>query len=153
MTNSKELRTWRRVQLTLVREKAEQPYAAKGPEASAALIRRVIGSDPRELVVALYLDTSLKTIAVHIVSIGTLSTSLVHPREVFGPAVMLAAASLILAHNHPAGDPKPSQEDMQVTERMDQAGKLLGIPLLDHLVIGETTFYSFAEGATRPLPP
>jgi len=79
------------------------------------------------------------------ISVGTLTTSLVHPREVFRPAVREAAAALICAHNHPSGDPEPSAEDLEVTRRLLQAGKLLGIPLLDHVVIGDGRFVSLRE--------
>jgi DNA repair protein RadC len=79
------------------------------------------------------------------VSIGSLQSSIVHPREVFRSAVRVAAAAIIVAHNHPSGDPQPSCEDRAVTTRLQEAGALLGIQLLDHLVLGESSFYSFAE--------
>ena len=85
------------------------------------------------------------------VSEGSLSASIVHPREVFLPAVRASAAAILVAHNHPSGDPRPSPEDREVTRRLAEAGELLGIRLLDHLIVGETTYWSFAdEGALRP---
>jgi DNA repair protein RadC len=76
----------------------------------------------------------------------------VHPREVFGPALALAATAIVIAHNHPSGDPTPSAEDRRVTERLRAAGELLGIELLDHLVIGDERVYSFASEAFERLP-
>jgi DNA repair protein RadC len=79
------------------------------------------------------------------ISSGTLTTSLVHPREVFRPAVREGAAAILCAHNHPSGDPEPSAEDLEVTRRLLRAGKTLGIPLLDHIVIGEGRFVSLRD--------
>ena len=89
----------------------------------------------KEHFVAFYLDTQGRVIERQIISIGTLNSSLVHPREVFEPAVALHAASIIVAHNHPSGSLEPSQEDRDVTRRLTQAGTILGIPLLDHVVV------------------
>jgi DNA repair protein RadC len=87
--------------------------------------------------VAVLLDTKGQVIGVTTISIGDLSSALVHPREVFKPAVLANAASVLLAHNHPSGDPTPSSEDVSVTRRLAEAGALLGIDVLDHVVIGE----------------
>lgn len=85
---------------------------------------------------------------IELVSLGTLGASLVHPREVFRMAVMNAAASLILVHNHPSGDPAPSDEDLRITKRLIDAGKIIGIEILDHVVVGHGTdgYKSFKEG-------
>lgn len=91
----------------------------------------------RENFVVLLLDTKNKVIGINTVSIGTLNSSLVHPREVFKPAILASAAALILAHNHPSGDPKPSREDIEVTKRLIEAGGLLGIQVLDHIIVGD----------------
>jgi DNA repair protein RadC len=79
------------------------------------------------------------------VSAGTLTSSLVHPREVFGPAIRENAAALIVVHNHPSGDPEPSAEDLAVTRRLAQAGRILGVPLLDHVVVGDEGYVSIRE--------
>ncbi len=79
------------------------------------------------------------------VSQGTLNASLVHPREVFRSAVREAAAALVLVHNHPSGDPTPSREDLEITDRLVEAGGVLGIRVLDHVVIADGRFYSFRE--------
>src|SRR5574338_15618 len=93
-----------------------------------------IREDAREHFVALYLDGRHRPIAHQVVSVGTASASLVHPREVFQPAVLIGACALLVAHNHPSGDPTPSAEDREITRRLVDAGALLGIPLLDSLV-------------------
>jgi DNA repair protein RadC len=141
--------------LTLVREKTEKPYR-EGPLRDAGqvagLIRSFIGDDPREHFVAVYLDGRHKVVAVHDVSVGTCNGAPVHPREVFLPAVHLGAEALVVAHNHPSGDPTPSIEDRQVTERLKRAGELLGIQVLDHVVLGEARYYSFADESYHGMP-
>ena len=99
----------------------------------------------KEHFVALYLNVRNCLIHRELISVGTLSESLVHPREVFSPALEHSAASLIVAHNHPSGDPEPSPEDRQVTRRLARAGELLGIPLMDHLVVAARGTVSFKE--------
>lgn len=93
----------------------------------------------------LYLDSQNRVLSERRVTVGLLNSSLVHPREVFAPAISRAAASLILAHNHPSGDPDPSPEDLDVTVQMVESGRLLGIPVRDHIVLGDTTFVSLLE--------
>lgn len=87
------------------------------------------------------MDTKNQPIAINVVSVGTLSSSLVHPREVFKPAILSNSASIILSHNHPSGDCTPSSEDISVTARIKESGKLLGIELLDHIIIGDMDGY------------
>ena len=109
-------------------------------------MRRAVTDHAREHFVALYLDGRHRPVAHQIVSVGTATASLVHPREVFQPAVLLGACALIVARNHPSGDPSPSVEDRDVTKRLAQAGKLLGITLLDSIVwTHEGTFASLRE--------
>ena len=79
------------------------------------------------------------------VSVGTLTNTLVHPREVYEPAIRCGAAHIILAHNHPSGDPMPSAEDHRLTRVLKEAGNLLGIPVTDHVILGGNEFFSFAE--------
>ena len=93
----------------------------------------------------LLLDTRNRAIGINTVSIGNLNASVVHPREVMKPAILSNAASLILCHNHPSGDADPSQEDIAMTQRLKQVGEMLGIPVLDHLVLGEPGFASMKE--------
>jgi DNA repair protein RadC len=93
----------------------------------------------------LLLDGRHRVLGEEVVSLGTLTASLVHPREVFRPAIRASAAALILVHNHPSGDPEPSPEDRTVTERLARAGELLGVPVLDHVVVAERGFRSLRE--------
>jgi DNA repair protein RadC len=94
---------------------------------------------------ALYLDTRRFLIAAETVSVGTLDSSLVHPREVYRPALLHAASAVLVAHNHPSGDPEPSAEDLALTRRLDKAARLLGLSLLDHLVVARRGFVSLRE--------
>jgi DNA repair protein RadC len=82
---------------------------------------------------------------VETVSVGTLSSSLVHPREVFTPAISRGAAAVVAVHNHPSGDSSPSAEDREATRRLQRAGEVLGIPLADHVIVSESSFFSFRE--------
>jgi len=95
--------------------------------------------------VGFYLNSRNQVLRREIISIGSLNASIVHPREVFIPALAVSAASLILAHNHPSGDPSPSEEDLAITRRIAESGRLLGIELLDHVVVAREAYTSFKE--------
>lgn len=97
-------------------------------------------SSKKEHVVAFYLDTQQNLIERRIISVGTLDTSLLYPREVFEPALQLSAAGVVLAHNHPSGSLEPSDEDIAITKRVADAGDLLGITLVDHIIVSEKEF-------------
>lgn len=147
-------RSWRRVRLTLVREQAEQPYQqpriVRSGQDVAALVREFLANDPRERFAVVYLDGQHRPIAIHDAHVGTANSTECHPREVFGPGLQLAAVAVVVAHNHPSGDPTPSTSDHGVTKRLTEAGELLGIQMLDHLVIGTERFYSFASQGYYP---
>ena len=115
------------------------------PQAVAAALTAVLRDEPSEVFAILCLSTIHRVIAYHEVSRGTLDCTLVHPREVFKAALLANAAAIILAHNHPSGDPTPSPEDTDVTTRLRTAGTLLGVEVLDHVVIGENRYVSFRE--------
>ncbi len=102
---------------------------------------------------AFYLDTQNRVILERRVTVGLLNSSLVHPREVFAPAIAHAAASVVLAHNHPSGDPDPSPEDLEVTWQLIESGRLLGIPVRDHVVIGDGRYISLLERGLVPAAP
>lgn len=130
--------------VALVRE-GEQSVSSKRlttPEEVAAMVRQYLHDPDREVVVALMLSTKQEIIGINTVSIGILDQSLVHPREVFKPALLMNAAAIILAHNHPSADTTPSVEDRTVSLRIAEAGKVLGVELLDHLIIGPKSFTS-----------
>src|SRR5581483_1406557 len=99
----------------------------------------------REMFVALLLDGKNHVLGFNVVSVGSLTAALVHPREVFKPAILGNAAALILVHNHPSGDPEPSVEDRAITSRLKEVGELVGIRVLDHIVIGDDRYTSFAD--------
>jgi DNA repair protein RadC len=109
------------------------------------VLREYLADTDREVFAVLYLDRKNGVIGLNTVSIGSLTASVVHPREVFKPAILSNASSVILTHNHPSRDPLPSQEDRALTVRLFQAGKLLGIDVLDHIIIGEEKYFSFAD--------
>jgi DNA repair protein RadC len=91
------------------------------------------------------LDSKNRCLREETVALGSLNQSIVHPREVFRPAIREAAASVIFVHNHPSGDPSPSEEDTRLTQRLVEAGRLLGIGVLDHIIVGEGRYFSFFD--------
>lgn len=105
----------------------------------------------KEHFISVTLDASHKPIKVHLVSIGILNKTLVHPREIFRTAIVDGAAAVIIVHNHPSGLVEPSAEDRDVTRRLADSGKLLGIPVIDHLIISKDAHYSFAESCETCL--
>ena len=104
-----------------------------------------IRDNKKEHFVIFFLDARNQEIKREIISVGSLNVNLVHPREVFEPAVRHLAAQVIIAHNHPAGDPSPSQEDSEITKQLVDAGKLLGIEVKDHVIVSKTSHFSFKE--------
>ncbi len=138
---------------TVVRE-IELRFTGKGraicaplcnPNDAARFFRSVVARDVRENLLAVYLDGRRRAIGWRVVSIGTATTCLVHPRETFQPAVCLGASSIIVGHNHPSGDPQPSSEDISITKRLAHAGAILGIRLCDHIVFSCGAFVSLRE--------
>lgn len=99
----------------------------------------------QEHFIVLTLRTNHEVIRRHVVTKGLLNRALVHPREVFYPAIKDNAAAIIVAHNHPSGNTEPSREDVEVTARLRSAGEILGIPVLDHVIVGRRGYYSFLE--------
>ncbi len=119
------------------------PPILDAPERVAEQIPFSVKAAKKENFLAFYLNSRNQLILSETVSIGTLSASLVHPREVFAPAISHSSAALIVAHNHPSGDCSPSPEDKTATRRLKESGELLGIPLLDHLIVSKKGFFSF----------
>jgi DNA repair protein RadC len=129
-------------------------FAMAGPEQRATIkspadVAGILMEDMRYLNTehfkVVLLNTKNSVLAVETISVGGLNSSIVHPREVFKPAIKRSCASVILAHNHPSGDPSPSNEDINVTRRLYEAGNILGIEVLDHIIIGDWKFLSFKE--------
>ncbi|MDN5347386.1 MAG: repair protein RadC [Clostridia bacterium] len=135
------------VRLSMVRER-EAKFAVnevRSPGDAARLAKEFLAGADREYFIVLCLDTKNRVNAINTVSVGTLNSSLVHPREVFKAAILANAAAVVVAHNHPSGDPEPSREDVEVTRRLVEAGKIMGIEVLDHIVIGDENYTSFKQ--------
>ena len=115
------------------------------PADSAAVFMTMLQDEATEVFAILCLSTKHRVLAYHEVSRGCLDSTLVHPREVFKAAILANAASVVLAHNHPSGDPTPSPDDMTLTRRLVDAGRLIGVDVLDHIVIGDGRYVSFRE--------
>ncbi len=103
----------------------------------------------KEHLYALLLDSKHKIISSELISVGTLTKSFAHPREVFAPAIKAAAHSIVLVHNHPSGDPKPSSDDLKITRQLTKAGSVLGIKILDHIIIGENRYWSYVDAGVK----
>lgn len=135
------------LRISVVREAPPLTEPLRSPKTAAEAVRRFIPQDdPREHFVELVLDTRNRTVGMFPIGIGSLNGSLVHPREVFIIAVRELAAALIVGHNHPSGDTSPSREDAELTRKLLESGKVLGIELLDHIIVGEDgDYFSFKE--------
>jgi len=122
-------------------ETAKKPLV-KTPEDVASLVKSRLKGKKREHFLALLLDTRNQLIKVSEISVGSLDTSVVHPREVFKEAISASAASVIFVHNHPSGDPTASEDDIKLTKRLAEAGEVVGIDVLDHIIIGDKNYLS-----------
>ena len=140
------------VRIKLVRESAGlycNNYISSPEDAAeiAAKFFEDMATD-REVFAVMLLDTKNHVIGINVVSVGSLTASVVHPREVFKAACLANATNIILTHNHPSGDPAPSKEDISITSRLVQAGRLMDIPVLDHIIIGDNTGRSMSFKAS-----
>ena len=137
----------------MVKEKTLQygvgpKQSISSPDEAAQLVQAYLGNPDRENLVVVCVNSKNMPIAINTVSIGSLNSSVVHPREVFKIAILANAAGIIVAHNHPSGDTTPSKEDRSITETLNQAGQILGIAVLDHVIVGNDendAYYSFKE--------
>jgi len=127
---------------------AQKPAVGSVVKSSADLfgyLREKFHGAGRETFIAVLLDTKLRILREVEISIGSLSEAVVHPREVFRPAVRDGACKIIFVHNHPSGDPEPSEQDRALTARLCEVGAVMGIDVLDHMIVGRDTYYSFVE--------
>lgn len=136
--------------VVLVKEKVgkyEIPRKIGSPEDAYKAITEItsIEEEAQEVFGILILNTKNKIVAVHEISRGTLNSSMVHPREVFKPAVLHNAAGIVCFHNHPSGDTEPSKEDIEITERLVGAGAIMGIVVMDHIIVGDGGYTSLKE--------
>ncbi len=115
------------------------------PEDIFSTLKAKIGDKEKEYFVLICLNARNHILSIETISIGTLDSSLAHPREIFLPAIKDSAAAIILAHNHPSGDPAPSKNDKKLTQRLCEAGKILGIKVADHIIVTEENFLSFVK--------
>lgn len=136
------------VSLRLVKKSSLLLYkdcAIRSPEDGYNLFKQFLGELDREYFVVMCLDVKNQPTAINICHILSLNASIVHPREVMKTAILSNSASIIVCHNHPSGRPEPSPEDIEVTKRLAEAGEIIGIELLDHLVVGDDSFVSLKE--------
>ena len=133
------------VKIQLVREsKPVKEYQIRNSRDVYELVKPELETLDREVFLVISLNTKNKVLGLNMVSMGSVSSSPVHPREVFKSAILLNASCIILAHNHPSGDTTPSKDDKVITQRLSEAGKLLGIQVLDHVIVGNK-FFSLME--------
>lgn len=129
----------------LARAAFEERPVIRSPHDAAGLLMEELRFLNKEHFVCLFLNTKNHVIGQETVSVGSLNATVVHPREVYRSAIQRSSASIICAHNHPSGDPTPSSEDIDLTSRLAEAGRIVGIELLDHLIIGDRKFVSLKE--------
>lgn len=136
----------------LARLQARDQAPARGPSDAAAMFRAVFAKHPeQETFAAAYMDARQRTLKITRISLGTLDRVDVHPREIFRDACRIAAHSILIAHNHPSGNITPSPADIELTSRLCEGGRLLGIPIVDHLILNSCgDFYSFAADHRMP---
>ena len=120
----------------------EQKPTVKSPEDAIRSVKSQLKGKKKEHFLVLSLDTRGHLIETHPISVGSLDTSIVHPREVFKEAISSSAASVILAHNHPSGDPTPSEDDIRITKRLVEVGEIMGIEVLDHIIVCDKDYLS-----------
>lgn len=149
-TNNEEKQRMRRLNVVSLQLIKEQTFMYEKnkimcPDDVGELAKRFIGDKDREHLILICLDTKNKITAIHTISIGNLNSAIVSPREVFKVAILSNSASIILAHNHPSGDPTPSKEDISVTKRIKEVSELLSIDLLDHVIVTSDNHYSMKE--------
>lgn len=115
------------------------------PEDAASILLPILSYENQEKFLTILLNSKNNVLGIKLISKGSLNSSVVHPREVFYEAIINHSASIICAHNHPSGDPTPSKEDLNLTSTLAEAGKFIGIPVTDHIVIGGSAYFSFKE--------
>ena len=128
----------------------DERYAIRSPEDAVQLVMEEMRFLQQEHFVCMFLNTKNRVIEKKCIFIGSLNSSVVHPREIFREAIRCSAAGVICVHNHPSGDPTPSQEDLEITKRLYNAGEMIGIDLIDHLIIGDQLYYSMREKGLIP---
>ncbi len=126
------------------KEKLETKTLLNSPKEIFDFLKEKIGKEKKECFMSLYFDTK-NNLIIDEISVGILNASLIHPREVFNKAILNNASHIVIAHNHPSGDPTPSQDDITTTKRLIEAGKIIGISIVDHIIVSRDNYYSFRE--------
>ena len=139
------LKLFQAVSQRYAKEKIFRKTPLDSPRAVVDYLKEKLGREKKEFFVILSLDSRNNLIKTSDVSVGILDANLVHPREAFKEAILASAAHVILAHNHPSGDPESSEDDLEITKRLVESGKILGIEVIDHIIITKTGFISFKE--------
>ena len=132
----------------IVSRGARERVQITSPRAVAEILMPLYGNRPVEQFGIVLLDTKHRVLRTTVLSVGTLDASIVHPREIFREATAGGAAAIVLFHNHPSGDPEPSRDDTRLTERLIAAGVVMGIDVVDHIILGDTRYFSFREKGT-----
>jgi len=145
----KKIRTLKAIYQDTEVKEGESGYLALGETFTSSLgvftALRFLSLESKEHFIAIHLDIKNKVLCLDEVSVGSLNASIVHPREVYKSALLSSAASVLFVHNHPSGDTTPSREDIDLTKRLKNAGDLLGIRVLDHVIVGSEHYLSFAD--------
>ncbi len=126
------------------KEKLETKTLLNSPKEIFEFLKEKIGKEKKECFVSLYFNTK-NNLIIDEISVGILNASLIHPREVFNKAILNNASHIVIAHNHPSGDSTPSQDDITTTQRLTEAGKIIGISIVDHIIVSRDNYYSFRE--------
>lgn len=139
------------IRVSIVHEKTLELKPIENYLSLVVIAQAILGDKDREYFVGILLDVKNCPLAIHVISIGTVAESIAHPREVFKEAIVYGASGIVLIHNHPHGDPNPSSSDTQRTKQLVEAGKIIGIPIVDHLIIGNGTskHYSFRNNGFK----
>lgn len=133
--------------IRMSKERAACSLSFRSPASVAEYYMETLRHEEKEKVLLLLLDNKLQLIEEAIVSVGTVNASLLSSRDLFIKALRCGASNLMLLHNHPSGDPKPSRQDIQITKKIKEAGELMDIPLMDHIILGDGSYISFKEAA------
>jgi DNA repair protein RadC len=135
------------VSVKLVKESSllYKERSIRSPEDGYKLMKHFLGHLDREAFIVISLDTKNQPVSINICHVGSLNASIVHPREVMKSAILSNAASIMVGHNHPSGNSSPSKEDIEVTKRLVEVGRIVGIELLDHIIVGDDNFVSLKE--------
>jgi DNA repair protein RadC len=144
MKRQKTLFSIPQLEVSMVREvQVSNPHYRCSEEIAESDIAKDLKKCDREKFICIHLNNKNQIISFEVVSTGSLTSSIVHPREVYKGAILSNAASVIFMHNHPSGDPEPSNDDLEITKRLEKAGEILGISVLDHIIVGPKRFFSF----------